>query len=258
MKPYPKLHEIKQANASVNDEGYYLVTLCRHFGPYFAWLAIRLGATPRQVNYFALGVAFVVLALAISGGRDGLIAATTLVFVWQLIDVTDGTMARSLKIRDNFGGFVDYSTGMVVAAFLPLALGIGAFLSPDHSAETMLRFFSIELENTSVLVLISGAAISTISMYMRLINRVLYIRFGHSLTSGKAADEDEPEGKGLIHVLAKNVETLGGLQAVLFFTGTVTHTLDALLVIYLVFYCMIFAGFAISVYRNYTDRRQYL
>ena len=257
MKSSPKLHEIKQANASVNDEGYYLVTICRNFGPYFAWLAIRLGATPRQVNYLALAVAFVVLALAAFGGGDGLIAATTLVFVWQLIDVTDGTMARSLKIRDNFGGLVDYSTGMVVAAFLPLALGIGASLSPDHSAETMLKFFSIELENPSVLVLISGAAVSTISMYMRLINRVLYIRFGHSLTAGKAADDDEAENEGLIYGLAKNLETLGGLQAVLFFTGAVTNTLDALLVGYLVFYCMVFAGFAISVYRNYADRRQY-
>ncbi len=255
---HPKLHEIKQANASKNDEGYYLVTVCRFFGPYFAWVAIRLGATPRQVNYFALAVAFVILALVVFGGRDGLVAATTLVFVWQLIDVTDGTMARSLNIRDNFGGFVDYSTGMIVAAFLPLALGIGAFLSPDHSAAAVLRFISIELESPSVLVLISGAAVSTISMYMRLINRVLFIRFGHSLTASKAADEYDAKSEGLIYGLAKNLETLGGLQAILFFVGVMTSTLDALLVAYLVFYFVVFARFAASVYCNYTDRRQYL
>jgi hypothetical protein len=255
---YPKLHEIKQANARVNDEGYYLVTFCRKFGPYFAWLALRLGLTPRQVNYIALAVAFVVLGLAIFGGGDGLIAATSLVFIWQLIDVTDGTMARSLKIRDNFGGLVDYSTGMVVAAFLPLSLGIGASLTPDHSAEALLRIFAIELENPSVLVLIAGAGISTISMYMRLINRVLYIRFGNSLTAGTTADGDQAKSNGVLFGLAKNVETLGGLQAILFFTGAVTGTLGALLLAYLAFYCAIFAGFAVSVYRNYTDRRQYL
>ncbi len=251
---HPKLHEIKQANASVNDEGYYLLTACRFFGPYIAWAAIRLGLTPRQVNYFALALAFVILGLAVLGGADGLIAATAMVLVWQLIDVTDGTMARSLKIRDNFGGFVDYSTGMVIAAFLPLALGIGAALSPDHSAHAMLRFFSVELGNSSVLVLISGAAVSTISMYMRLINRVLYIRFGHSLTAGN----DAAKCDGLIYGLAKNLETLGGLQAVLLFIGAATKTLDALLVAYLAFYCVVFALFAVSVHRNYTNRRQYL
>lgn len=255
---HPKLHEIKQANVSKNDEGYYLVTICRFFGPYLAWAAIRLGFTPRQVNYFALAVAIMIFPVAAFGGRDGLIAATTLVFVWQLIDVTDGTMARALKIRDNFGGFVDYSTGMIVAAFLPLALGIGAYFSPDHSARALLGFFAIELGNPSVLVLISGAAISTISMYMRLINRVLYIRFGHSLTAGNAADGDEPESEGLIYGLAKNLETLGGLQAVMFFVGVVTLSLEALLLAYLVFYCVIFVGFARSVYRNYADRLQYL
>ena len=255
---HPKLDEIKQANTSKNDEGYYLVTVCRFFGPYFAWAAIRLGVTPRQVNYFALAVAFMVLPMAAFGGGGGLIAAMTLVLVWQLIDVTDGTMARALKIRDNFGGFVDYSTGMVVAAFLPLALGIGAYFSPDHSAHATLGFFSIELGNPSVVVLISGAAISAISMYMRLINRVLYIRFGHSLTAGNAADDDAAQGESLIYGLAKNLETLGGLQAMMFFIAVATSTLDALLVAYMVFYFVVFGGFAASVYRNYSDRRQYL
>lgn len=256
MMAYPKLHEIKQANASVNDDGYYLVTFCRQFGPYFAWAALRMGLTPRQVNYIALGVAFLVLGVAIFGGADGLVAATILVFAWQLIDVTDGTMARALKIRDNFGGMVDYSTGMVVAAFLPLALGIGAFLSPDHSAAAMLRLFSIEVENPSFLVLIAGGAISSISMYMRLINRVLYIRFGNSLTEGNEVGEGD--GDGLIVRLAHNVEALGGLQAILFFIAAVTHTLDALLVGYLAFYCIVFVGFVVSVYRNYADKRQYI
>ena len=254
---HPKLHEIKQANASVNDEGYYLLTICRYFGPYFAWIGIRLGATPRQVNYFALAVAVVGLALAAFGGHGGLVAGMVLVFAWQLIDVTDGTMARALKIRDNFGGMVDYSTGMVVAAFLPLALGIGAYLTPDHSAALVLGILSIEANNPSVLALIAGAGISTISMYMRLINRVLYIRFGNSLTAGRP-DDDEAESESVIWGIAKNLETLGGLQAPMFFIGVISGTLEVLLVAYLMFYIAVFGGFCASVYRNYTDRRQYL
>jgi len=43
-----------------------------------------------------------------------------------------------------------------------------------------------------------------------------------------------------------------------FFIGAVTMSLEALLLAYLVFYCVIFVGFARSVYRNYADRLQYL
>ena len=91
-------------------------------------------------------------------------------------------------------------------------------------------------------------------MYVRLINRVLYIRFGQSLTAGN----DAAKCDGLMYGLAKNLETLGGLQAVLLFIGAATKTLDALLVAYLAFYCVVFALFAVSVHRNYTNRRQYL
>jgi phosphatidylglycerophosphate synthase len=255
---YPLLRDIKQANAAVNDEGYALVTLIRHLGPYLAWAAMRLGATPRQVNYLALAVALLILALSVLGGRDGLIVATALVFAWQMIDVTDGTMARSLKIRDNFGGFVDYATGMVMAGFLPLALGVGAFLSPDRSAGELLEHFAIDMDNPSVLVLIAGAGISTISMYMRLINRILFIRFGDSISQGRGSGEASAGGHGLVYNVVKNLETLGGLQAVAFFAGAVLGMLDALLVIYLVFYCVVLAGFAVSVYYSYTERRQYL
>lgn len=110
---YPTIQEVRQANAAVDDNGYALLTLSRPLGPYLAWIAIRLRATPRHVNYLSLVLVFVVLVLAAAGGHTGLIAATALVFIWQIVDVTDGTMARALAIRDNFGGFVDYVTGMV-------------------------------------------------------------------------------------------------------------------------------------------------
>ena len=47
---YPTLQEVRQANAAVDDNGYALLTLSRPLGPYLAWIAIRLRATPRHVN----------------------------------------------------------------------------------------------------------------------------------------------------------------------------------------------------------------
>ena len=134
----PPLAHIKAANAGLNDGHFALIALSRPFGPYLAWAAIRAGLTPRQVNYFSLVLAFFILGLVALGSQTARAAGVALVFVWQVVDVTDGTMARALKIRDNFGGFVDFATGMIVATFLPFCLGIGACLTPDGSLSALL------------------------------------------------------------------------------------------------------------------------
>lgn len=254
---HPTLDKVKQANSTVNDDSYVLLTLSRPLGPYLAWIAIRLGATPRQVNYFSLALVVIVLALAVTGGRTGLVAATVLVFVWQIVDVTDGTMARALGIRDNFGGFVDYATGMVMAAFLPLCLGVGAFFAPDHSARDLFAIFALDVVHPSMAVLIAGAGISVIAMYMRLINRVLFIRFGGSL-SQNAQGAAAKQRQGIAFLVTKNIETLGGVQAFAYFIAAVLGLLDALLVLYFALYVCLFAAFAVSVYRNFCHRTEYL
>lgn len=254
---YPTLQEIRQANASVNDDGYLLLTLTRPAGPYLAWTAMRLGATPRQINYLSLVLGLCILVLAGSGDRAVLIAATALLFVWQMVDVSDGTMARALGIRDNFGGFVDYATGMVVAGFLPFCLAIGAYHAPDHSAAALFERLSLDLKDPSITVLIAGAGISVIALFMRLINRVLFIRFGDSFSHAGQAD-DAPRADGLAHLLAKNVETLGGIQAFAYFAAAVGGLLDALLVLYFILYCVFLAAFTVSTYRNYGHRTAYL
>lgn len=254
---YPTIQEVRQANAAVDDNGYALLTLSRPLGPYLAWIAIRLRATPRHVNYLSLVLVFVVLVLAAAGGHTGLIAATALVFIWQIVDVTDGTMARALAIRDNFGGFVDYATGMVIAAFLPLCLGVGAYFSPDHSAGDLFALFGLDAAHASTAVLIAGAGISVISMYMRLINRVLFIRFGDSAIEAAEIDAPEQPG-GIIYLVTKNVETLGGIQAFAYFIAVAFGLLDALIVLYFIFYLCLLAAFSVSVYRNYTHRTAYL
>lgn len=252
---YPTLAEIRQGNAAVDGDGYVLLTLSRPFGPYLAWMGIRLGITPRQVNYFSLVLALVILGFAVFGGRSGLITATALVFLWQIVDVTDGTMARALRIRDNFGGFVDYATGMVVAAFNPLCLGIGAFLSPDYSARDLFAFLAIDIASPSMFVLAAAGGISAIAMYMRLINRILFIRFGDSFS--KTLDNSAALQRSTVYLITKNLETVGGVQAFAFFIGAVSGMLDALLVIYFAFYLLLLGAFAVSVYRNYQDRTAY-
>jgi phosphatidylglycerophosphate synthase len=253
----PSLREIQAANASVNDNGYLLLTLTRPVGPYLAWLWIRLGLTPRQINYLSIVFGLLLLALAATGGRGNLIAATALCFVWQAIDVSDGTMARALVIRDNFGGFVDYSSGMLIVAFLPLCLGLGAYAGPDGSLAALASILFPKYRPEPALIIAVGATISVISLYMRLINRVLQIRFGASLSDPEKGNGDAGKLRWLRNIL-KNVETVGGVQVVIFFVGTLAGVLEAVLFLYLLLYVVLIVAFAASVYRTYGHRRAYL
>ena len=180
----PTLSEIKGANAHVNDNGYVLLTATRPVGPYLAWVWLRLGLTPRQVNYLSIVLGIALLALAASGAPQGALGATVLCFLWQAIDVSDGTMARSLGIKDNFGGFVDYSSGMLIVAFLPFCLGMGLSVNSDGSLLGLATLLGYAFPIAGYVPLVIGAAISIISLYMRLINRILQIRFGDSLSEG--------------------------------------------------------------------------
>ena len=251
----PPLAEIKAANAHVNDRGYVLVSLSRPFGPYLAWVAIRAGATPRQVNYLSIALALIILGLVGFGGSAGRLVGTALVFVWQIVDVTDGTMARALGIRDNFGGFVDYATGVVLAAFLPLAMGIGLFRSPDGSLVAFASRLDVDAPVGGVVVLAAAAIVSAISLYLRLLNRVLVIRFGEALAGSRAA---QPRREGPLPIAVKNVETIGGLQGVLFCVSAALGAAEVLVVCYAAFYVALLAAFAVTTHRDYSRRTKYL
>ncbi|MBZ0268007.1 hypothetical protein K8I85_07615, partial [bacterium] len=249
----PPLADIKAANAKLNDGRFALISLSRPLGPYLAWVAIRVGLTPRQVNYFAMALAFFILGIVSMGSPAARTIGVSLVFLWQVVDVTDGTMARALKIRDNFGGFVDFATGMVVATFLPFCLGVGACLHPDGSLAALLTRFGVEVARPEILVLIAAGMTSVISLYVRLISRVLLIRFGESVNGIQAMRERRNETNWFA-TFGRNLEALGGLQAFVFFTGALLGQLEVVLVGYAVFYAMILVAFAASTHRSYRNR----
>lgn len=252
----PSLADIKAANAKLNDGHFALVSLSRPLGPYLAWVAIRVGLTPRQVNYFAMALAFFILFTVSLGSPFARTIGVSLVFLWQIVDVTDGTMARAQKIRDNFGGFVDFATGMIVATFLPFCLGVGACLRPDGSLLALAERFGLAIGRPEILVLIAAGMTSVISLYVRLISRVLLIRFGESV-NGLAAVRERGESNWF-SMFIRNLETVGGLQAFVFFAGAVLGQLEVVLVGYAGFYVIILVAFAVSTHRSYRDRTKYL
>lgn len=248
----------RSASAGAAHQGYALMMLVRPLGPYLAWVALRLGLKPRHVTYFTFGLAWVILAIAAIGGPRGPRLALAMLIAWEVFDVTDGTMARALGVRDNFGGFLDYAGGMVIVAFLPLALAIGVYASPDGSLARILSRGIARPSVASATVLVSGAVVSVISLLMRLVNRVLFLRFGDSYSHW--AENTEPRALSVRRIpdmTVRNLDSIGGLQAVVLLAAAFAGVLEIAIVGYLAFYIVVLIGFMLSTYRKYRNRHEY-
>jgi phosphatidylglycerophosphate synthase len=203
------------------------------------------------VTYISLVAAVGLMIFAAFGGHAGLVWAPALIIAWELIDVTDGTMARALKMRDNFGGFVDYASGMVLLAFLHLALAIGVVQTPDGSLASLLPHLGIDRPVPVWFIVACGGAISAISMYMRVINRTLQVRFRDSLSDDSESLPGSGVGKAG-RVIIRNLETVGGIQAIVYSLAAAFGVLEATIFFYLVLYLLLLPAFAVSVYRNFS------
>ena len=232
--------------------GYILMMMVRPAGVYLAWLALKLGLTPRQVTFASFLFSWVIVFTAAFGGPGGAVAALVMVLFWEAVDVTDGSMARALRKRDNFGGFLDYAAGVVLIAFLPFALGMGVFLWPEGSLDAFLGSMGIAVSVPAVLSLAAGAGIAVISLLMRLVNRVLFIRFGDSFSQWDEKDRNQRMSiKELVNLLVRNLETTGGLQALIFLLAAVLGWLEIALCGYLVFYLLLLILFMQQTYQTY-------
>jgi phosphatidylglycerophosphate synthase len=253
------IDSIRSRNAGAGDAqaGYALMALVRPAAPYLAWVALRVGLKPRHVTYLAGAVACAIIALAASGGRGRVLVALALIVGWELLDVTDGTMARALDRRDNYGGFLDYAGGMIVVAFLPLALGIGAYAAPDGSLGRAVASLWADVTVPRATVLIAGALISVISIFMRLLNRVLLLRFGDSHSQWGEHAQASASRVPMLDLVVRNFETLGGLQVIVLLVATWLGGLELALTGYLAFYSVVFLAFVGSTHRRYRHRIEY-
>ncbi|HQJ30757.1 MAG TPA: CDP-alcohol phosphatidyltransferase family protein [Syntrophales bacterium] len=239
-------------------QGYALMMMVRPAGVYLAWLALKLGLTPRQVTFASFVFSWIIVGVAAFGGPHGPLAALIMVLFWEAVDVTDGSMARAIKKRDNFGGFLDYAAGVVLIAFLPFALGIGVFLWPEGSIKDAAASFGLVISPSPALFLAAGAGISVISLLMRLVNRVLYVRFGDSFSQWDEGDRiSKVSLREMINLLVRNLETTGGMQALVFLLAALTGVLEIALGGYLLFYVALLIMFMRQTYQTYQGCEDY-
>lgn len=238
--------QVRERSAHVNDGTYLTMWVVRPFAAPLAWLVLRAGLTARTVTYFGLAMACAIAGLIASGRPNAAVIGLALVLIWEVVDVIDGTMARALGSRDNFGGFIDYVSGLVLIALLPLALGVAAYRSPDHSLSQLLPQITLD----PAWPVVAGAVTAMTGLLMRLVNRVILARFGDSYSTwGEAAVDDTPAG--IAQIVVRNLEAIGGVRIFVLLGFALAGKLELGVAFYTLFGLLLLGVFVISTYRKY-------
>jgi hypothetical protein len=165
-------------------------------------------------------------------------------------------MARAIHAKDNFGGFVDYAAGIALIGAMPLALGIAVARAPDRSLEAVAGALLTNTSMSQAAMVAIGGGITGLSLYLRVLNVVLQLRFGSAPGGGGDAWQNR-RMRQVPRLIVRNIESVGGLQALAWILAAYFRFVEAVLAFYFVFYLGIAAALSVSVYRSYSPLRAY-
>jgi phosphatidylglycerophosphate synthase len=146
-----------------------------------------------------------------------------LVVTWQLLDTVDGTMARATSNRSNYGGFVDELAGMILIAFVPICIGLGLYFHPEGSIQELSNRLGIQVTYLPTYSLALGALASIAALLMRLIQRIIMVRFKLDLAKRRQSFRG-----GLLTLVdtVKALESLGGTLIIVLVTSVAFAKLE--------------------------------
>lgn len=134
MQQMPTLSAIREAHGWKRGYEQYLPLsryLFRPVGFWLTWAAIRMGWTSEGVSWLSCLVGFAGCALLVSGSSQLLPAGIGLLFLFNLLDCVDGSIARTLKTQNPYGRFLDSVCGGVIDLAFWAIVGIMAFQQPQ-------------------------------------------------------------------------------------------------------------------------------
>ena len=146
-----------------------------------------------------------------------------MIITWQLLDTVDGTMARATAARSNYGGFVDELAGMILIAFIPISIGLGLYFHPEGSIQELLNGLGIQITYLPAYSLAAGAFGSVAALLMRLVQRIIMVRFKLDLA------ERRRSLRGAFGALVHNVkmlEAFGGALIIILMTSVAFAKLE--------------------------------
>lgn len=97
----------------------------RPLSVYVAWLFIRLGITCKQTVVMGLLLGMAGCFLIAVGSPQVVVAGCVLLIAGSLLDYVDGTIARATGTTDKLGAYLDLTSDNLMAAAVPIAVGLG-------------------------------------------------------------------------------------------------------------------------------------
>jgi hypothetical protein len=134
MQHMPTLREIREAHGWKKEYERYLPLSRYVFRPAgfgLTWVAVRTGWTSEGVSWLSGLVGLAGCALLVSGSQQLVLAGIGLLFLFNLLDCVDGSLARTLKTQNPYGRFLDSVCGGVIDLAFWGIVGIMAFQHPQ-------------------------------------------------------------------------------------------------------------------------------
>lgn len=130
----PTLRDIRGAHGLKREYEQYLPLsryVFRPLGFLLTWVAIRMGWTSEGVSWLSGLVGLAGCALLASGSQQFLLAGIGLLFLFNLLDCVDGSIARTRKTQNPYGRFLDSVCGGIIDLAFWGIVGIMAFQHPQ-------------------------------------------------------------------------------------------------------------------------------
>lgn len=134
VRNMPTLREIREAHGLKKEYERYLPLSRYAFRPvgfWLTWVAVRAGWTSEGVSWLSGLVGLAGCALLVSGSQQLLLAGIGLLFLFNLLDCVDGSLARTLKTQNPYGRFLDSVCGGIIDLAFWGIVGIMTFQQPQ-------------------------------------------------------------------------------------------------------------------------------
>ena len=197
-----------------------------------AYIFANLGFSANMVSLISLIEAFVACAFIIIGGKF-LIWGIILFLFWDVLDCTDGNIARLTKTSSPIGVFFDAVAGYAAVAFIYLSVGVAAYRTSAMFGENCFWF-----------IIIGGAA-----SIFDLLARVVYQKYtvteyltGYAKENSTVAEKLTQ--KGMYHFaiqMMKNL-TYSSLFMPLLVLSYFLNTFDYLIIFYCIYSMCFYFG----------------
>ena len=133
-KTFPTIQEIREAHSWKREYEKWLPIsrfVFRPLGFLATWAAIRFRLTTEEISWLSAAVGLAGCLCLIAGRGNFLPLGLVLLFLFNLLDCVDGSLARATRTENPYGRFLDSICGGIIDQAFWAIIGVTAFQSPD-------------------------------------------------------------------------------------------------------------------------------